>query len=253
MTIDLNFDKERFAAAIRDAASALPQARPQAHSVAKPATVPVGTPSYIRPLRADTAGSSGTCAKCHGTGRFVGYSGRDIGDCFTCKGTGLTHRGAPTIATKPYPNIRAAFDAVERRGLKKAQITIGDINISLARTGSRNPGALYVKHMGEYVGKMERDKPLLFGVKCHSPQTVVRLLDAIEPDPIAAITAQAKTDADRVAEMVAAGLEPIVPCCCCGIYLTDPESRSRGIGPICAARWGLFGFSMPEALSLDDL
>ncbi len=28
------------------------------------------------------------CGKCRGTGRFVGYTGRVLGDCFVCKGTG---------------------------------------------------------------------------------------------------------------------------------------------------------------------
>jgi hypothetical protein len=31
---------------------------------------------------------SNPCAKCQGTGRFVSYSGRDCGECFTCKGSG---------------------------------------------------------------------------------------------------------------------------------------------------------------------
>jgi hypothetical protein len=28
-------------------------------------------------------------------------------------------------------------------------------------------------------------------------------------------------------------------CACCGIELTDPKSIERGIGPICAEKWGL--------------
>lgn len=28
------------------------------------------------------------CKKCHGRKRFISYSGRDCGPCFTCKGTG---------------------------------------------------------------------------------------------------------------------------------------------------------------------
>src|SRR4249920_809528 len=28
------------------------------------------------------------CAKCGGSGRFISYSGRDVGPCFTCKGAG---------------------------------------------------------------------------------------------------------------------------------------------------------------------
>ena len=29
-----------------------------------------------------------------------------------------------------------------------------------------------------------------------------------------------------------------IPCGCCGIMLTNPESIRRGIGPICAGKWG---------------
>lgn len=29
-----------------------------------------------------------TCHKCHGRGRFIGWSGRDLGQCFACKGEG---------------------------------------------------------------------------------------------------------------------------------------------------------------------
>lgn len=248
-------NEDRFAKAIREAAAVLPTA-PAQRVVGATITAPT------------TVYATGTCTKCTGTGRFYSYSGRDVGECFACKGTGATrslgaHASAspsyikerdPLPAGKPYPNIRAAFDAVERRGLKKARISIGDILIELAPPNTRNPGALYVKHLGDYVGKMERDRPLVFSYKVKSPNTVVCLLDVIEVDPIAAITAQAATDAARVAEAVAAGLEPVVPCCCCGIYLTDPISRERGIGPICGSRWGLAGFKpFAEALDLDDL
>lgn len=30
-----------------------------------------------------------TCKKCRGRGRFIGYTGRDLGQCFTCKGKGV--------------------------------------------------------------------------------------------------------------------------------------------------------------------
>jgi hypothetical protein len=36
------------------------------------------------------------CDKCGGTGRFIGWSGRILGDCFRCKGTGiLKYRTSP--------------------------------------------------------------------------------------------------------------------------------------------------------------
>jgi hypothetical protein len=41
------------------------------------------TPAPVRPAMHEEP-----CPKCRGTGRFVGWSGRTVGNCFTCKGTG---------------------------------------------------------------------------------------------------------------------------------------------------------------------
>jgi hypothetical protein len=40
--------------------------------------------AYVKPEVAFTEG----CTKCRGTGRFVSYSGRQLGECFACKGKG---------------------------------------------------------------------------------------------------------------------------------------------------------------------
>ena len=60
------------------------------------------------------------CPKCRGTGRFVSYSGRTLGECFTCKGAGK----------KAYANaapVRAANreKAAERREALKADYVAG--------------------------------------------------------------------------------------------------------------------------------
>lgn len=131
-------------------------------------------------------------------------------------------------------NLRAAFDAVVSKGAKKAQMTVGDVNVSLASLSGRNPGALYVKFKGEYAGKVVGTT---FQGRNAAPELMAALA-VIEADPTAAIKAQAATAAQLIAEAVARGEEPQVPCGCCGILLTDPESRARGIGPICAGKWG---------------
>jgi hypothetical protein len=50
------------------------------------------------------------CKKCRGTGRFISYSGRTVGNCFTCKGAGKFER-------KTSPEVRAARreNAVQKR------------------------------------------------------------------------------------------------------------------------------------------
>jgi DnaJ-class molecular chaperone len=51
--------------------------------VAEPKTLPQDAAS-VR-IRAEFTEK---CPRCHGTGRFVGYTGRTLGDCFICSGTG---------------------------------------------------------------------------------------------------------------------------------------------------------------------
>jgi len=131
--------------------------------------------------------------------------------------------------------IRAAFDAVVAGGARKAQITIEDVNLSLAPLTGRNPGAIYVKVGGAYAGKIVgttftpgRDAPADLGAK----------LAEIDADPTGAVRAQAARTAQRLAEAALRGERLSLPCGCCGITLTDPVSVARGIGPICAGKWG---------------
>lgn len=60
------------------------------------------------------------CPKCRGTGRFVGWSGRSFGQCFTCKG-----KGKKTFTTSPERRAqsRASKAAAESR---KADAAIED-------------------------------------------------------------------------------------------------------------------------------
>ena len=54
-----------------------------------------------------------TCPKCRGTGRFVSYSGRMLGECFACKG-----RGSKSFRTAP--EVRA--QARQRTAVAKAAV-----------------------------------------------------------------------------------------------------------------------------------
>lgn len=270
------------------------------------------------------------CPKCRGTGRFMSYTGRPLGECFACKGKGsktfkssketrmqnrekaqgrradaadgnwdafaaahpaeaeflmgeyaraekgtrwadmlgnfiagvrkfrhLTpgqqdvvtrgiERNAQRVAQRAqaavqresfsFANLQAAFDAVRQRGAKKAQITIGNVNISLAAASGRNPGSLYVKVDGQYAGKIAADGRWAPGRD--APATLGAKLAEIDADPQTAIKGDALARARRIAEAELAGEQVEVPCGCCGILLTDPVSRERGIGPICAGKWG---------------
>ena len=54
------------------------------------------------------------CPKCGGRGRFISHSGRDIGDCFKCNGTGkLTFKNAAPVRAKAREQAAARKTARE--------------------------------------------------------------------------------------------------------------------------------------------
>jgi hypothetical protein len=131
-----------------------------------------------------------------------------------------------TVSASPavsYPQIRAFLQAAKGKGLKAPGFGAGRIALSMAKDGSRNPGAVYVKWDGNYAGKID-----LAGV--YRPvgdfggnAELAAALALIEADP----KAWTKT----------VGIET-GSCACCGLTLTDPTSIARGIGPICWDKWG---------------
>jgi hypothetical protein len=56
------------------------------------------------------------CGKCHGTGEFVGYSGRRFGPCFACKG-----RGKHEFKTSPEVRSKRNAQAAAKRMLKAVE------------------------------------------------------------------------------------------------------------------------------------
>jgi len=61
-------------------------------------------------IRATVPVFAETCPKCKGSGRFTSYSGRTLGQCFTCKGAGKR-----TFKTAPEVRERARDRAAEQR------------------------------------------------------------------------------------------------------------------------------------------
>lgn len=67
-----------------------------------------------RPVMPAAEGHFNPCQKCHGRGRFISYSGRDCGPCFSCKGTrGSLTKTAPAVlaANRTKAAERKAADA----------------------------------------------------------------------------------------------------------------------------------------------
>lgn len=161
------------------------------------------------------------CGKCKGGGKFVAHSGRVVGDCFACKGTGKLANPARRAALAPVVNdeaLRAVFEKLRASGLKRIKLRMSGFQVSPAPETGKNAGALYVKRDGEYLGKVIGGK-FLCTSDCDAATTAK--VSHLIADPLAAIKAH--------------GIETGT-CCMCGLELTDPESIARGIGPICMER-----------------
>ncbi len=265
--------------------------------------------------KADAPTYTQQCPKCRGTGRFVSYTGRTVGGCFVCKGT-----GSLTFKTKPEHRAKARASAAKRRGekaaaaleagvawveanpeigawlnkasargfsfavslrdavakygsltenqiaaarkcmasdaereakfaaerdaraaaapavsvesietalntakgngLKNPKLRLADFVFSLAKASSRNAGAIYVKQGSDYLGKIAGGK--FFAARECGADREAKVVEVASQPADAAVAYGRATGS----------------CACCGRELTDPESVSRGIGPICAGKFG---------------
>jgi hypothetical protein len=121
--------------------------------------------------------------------------------------------------------LNLAFDTAiaaaraKGRNFRWPKITIGGITISPAGSDSKNHGALYVKEHGNYLGKIKNGK---FLDRNCAPETKTKILAFI---------------ADPKQAAIAYGIETGI-CCVCNATLTREDSMTRGIGPICAQKFG---------------
>lgn len=119
--------------------------------------------------------------------------------------------------------IHAMFDTARSNGLSRLCYRAEGLALSPAKEASRNAGGIYVKRLsdGTYLGKV-------------IGQAFQAVRDATEADKAALLTLarDPATAATRYGRQTGT-------CSCCGRELSDPVSVARGIGPICADRWGL--------------
>jgi len=117
--------------------------------------------------------------------------------------------------------LAEAFAAARAKGAKYPRIRLAGFVFTSASETSRNPGAVYAKDgHGTYLGKAMSGK-FLASRECDA-ELAKRIADAVS-DPQAAAIAYGKEYGS---------------CAICGRELSDPESVERGIGPICAAKFG---------------
>ena len=127
---------------------------------------------------------------------------------------------APVLDTSA---LEQAFaHAVARSGKLAPTLRIGTLAFTPAKATSANPGALYVKtRAGVYLGKIVKGGRFLCVADC----------DEATKAQVAGVVADPKAAA------VAHGLRTS-ECSICARALSNPESVARGIGPICAERFG---------------
>lgn len=131
----------------------------------------------------------------------------------------VSQRQASAPAADVGPVVECLQKAVDN-GLKAPKIRLGKYRFSLAKPDSKNPGAIYVKDKGgEYLGKIQMGRLQLMPRYRDQEEEVL------------------KVTADPVNQAIAYGKEYGV-CALCGRDLSDPISVERGIGPICAERFG---------------
>ena len=125
--------------------------------------------------------------------------------------------GAPVADTTA---LLAAFDAATGNGLKRPTIRLPGVTLSLAPATGKNPGAIYAKADGTYVGKIVDGS---FHRSHACTDTAISTVQAALVDPLS----QAKVYGQRTGS-----------CSCCGRELTNKDSITAGIGPICASKFG---------------
>ena len=247
------------------------------------------------------------CPKCRGGGRFITYTGRTKGKCFTCRGKGKLFFKTPAAtrqanrertqarkrqtgidngkafaeahpeisqwilanartfefagslfnAIKKYGHltekqmaaaqkcvtresaeqterearqanaveidisaISTAFNTAHERGRRTPKITLNGYKFKRAPDHGRNPGAIYVTQDDQWLGTI-KDNAFASTRECTPSQQTEIIAAAADPD----------------GAMTRFGLET-GHCGICNRELTDPKSRARGIGPVCAENFG---------------
>lgn len=152
---------------------------------------------------------------------------RQLAACVTCmqKSAAAKEARAQREATAEAictSKLDAAFAKASANGLQRLKLRFAGFAITPAKASSANAGALYVKaDGGAYLGKIAGGKFIASRECTPERETEFRLA---ANDPTAAAIAYGKK---------------LGKCSCCGAELSNPESIARGIGPICAANWGL--------------
>ena len=117
--------------------------------------------------------------------------------------------------------IDELFSTAKGNGLKRPNFYVGDLRLSLAGERSKNFGAIYIQHSGDYVGKIMDN---VFMPIASATQTAIDMLMSIADNP-----KQSAIEHGKMSNH----------CSMCNKELTDDHSIAVGYGKVCASNWGL--------------
>jgi hypothetical protein len=133
-----------------------------------------------------------------------------------------TQRIAASAPPAEVALLEQSFATAKENGLKHPKMRIGNLKFNLAGPKSRNQGAIYAKDTdtGVYLGKFAGG---LFTRSRDCTDEQQAKLIGIAKDPLGSLIAHGKLTGN---------------CGICSLPLSDPKSVKRGIGPVCAAKYG---------------
>lgn len=123
--------------------------------------------------------------------------------------------------------LMEGFNNALESGLKAPVLVVDNYRFSMAKANSRNAGHIYVTDDNPnwddraYFGKVSPEGKLLVSRNA-SDENIADILDISQ----------------NLLERAIAHGKMTGRCAMCSRELTDPKSVERGIGPICAGRWG---------------
>jgi hypothetical protein len=134
-------------------------------------------------------------------------------------------KNAVAINAEGLKPVMTAFDTAKSNGLKRPKMRLDGFALSLAPAHGKNAGSIYVKNGDQYLGKISPEGQFVkpYSLDAETAADIDAKLIELGNNPMEAAVAYGK----RTGE-----------CSCCGRTLTNAESIERGIGPICAEKFG---------------
>lgn len=157
--------------------------------------------------------------------RYGDLTEKQLIACLKCiagreRATGARQQREANAPVIDISRIEQAFEAVTSAGLRYPKLNLATFEFKPASERSRWHGSIYVTEAGQYLGRVTAGR-FVCTREC-TPEQEAAILEAAADPETAAVAYGKRTGT----------------CACCRRELTDPESIDRGIGPVCATKWG---------------